>query len=337
MKVYTLIDNVSRSDEYRSEFGLSYLIRTEKHTVLFDSGASGLFAENAEKMGVHLEDVDIAVLSHGHFDHGGGLEHFLRLNRKAKIYMSEKAFREYFNSSGKYIGLRADLMRSDRIVYIEDQADEDGNLRIDEEMMLVCPRIRNGESRKPEESDSEDCPDRHSDRTSRYSYRHPVNTYGLTVFSDGGLTADLFEHEVYLHLTETRIAKPQLEKPLPVDVQSSVIRNRDFRDEDVHPAEIQASPNCRQKTVLFSGCSHRGILNIVDWFRPDVLFGGFHLFPLNTYGEDAKTLRGIAEELLRYDTMYYTCHCTGIPQFEFLSGIMEDRIRYLAAGEMVEV
>ncbi len=82
------------------------------------------------------------------------------------------------------------------------------------------------------------------------------------------------------------------------------------------------------KRVVFSGCSHKGILNIVEWFRPDVLVGGFHFskLPLD------ETLAGYAEYLNRFSTVFYTCHCTGTEQFAFMKTRM-DRLFYLAAGQ----
>ena len=83
-------------------------------------------------------------------------------------------------------------------------------------------------------------------------------------------------------------------------------------------------PNC--------GCSHKGILNIVDWFRPDVLVGGFHFsgLPLD------ETLAGYARQLDSSGAVFYTCHCTGRPQYEFMARQMS-RLHYLSTGQTIEL
>ena len=91
------------------------------------------------------------------------------------------------------------------------------------------------------------------------------------------------------------------------------------------------------KRVLFSGCSHKGILNITEWFEPDVLIGGFHFMKLDPSTKDADVLTAAADELLSYDAKYYTCHCTGIEQFEFLKRIMGDKLSYLSTGMKLEI
>ena len=53
--------------------GLSFFIETAEKKILFDTGLSGLFFTNAEKMGISLRDLDFLILSHGHSDHTGGL------------------------------------------------------------------------------------------------------------------------------------------------------------------------------------------------------------------------------------------------------------------------
>ena len=58
---------------YGAEHGLSFLIEADLR-MLFDTGASDLFIRNAEKMGIDLDSVDTVVLSHGHYDHGNGLQ-----------------------------------------------------------------------------------------------------------------------------------------------------------------------------------------------------------------------------------------------------------------------
>ena len=84
------------------------------------------------------------------------------------------------------------------------------------------------------------------------------------------------------------------------------------------------------RRVLFSGCSHAGIRDIVEWFYPDVLIGGFHVSKM-ALGEE---LTALGEALATHGTDYYTCHCTGEAQFAFLRERMP-RLRYLAGGQTI--
>ena len=67
-----------------------------------------------------LADVDIAVLSHGHYDHGGGLATFLELNKNAPVYINRHAFEPHFNGTEKYIGLDTSLSNHPRLVYTKE-------------------------------------------------------------------------------------------------------------------------------------------------------------------------------------------------------------------------
>ncbi len=91
-----------------------------------------------------------------------------------------------------------------------------------------------------------------------------------------------------------------------------------------------------QKRILFSGCSHKGILNIVQWFLPDVLVGGFHFMKLDPE-KDASVLEAAAEQLLRYSTVYYTGHCTGEGPFALLKERMGERLHAVHSGTMIEI
>ena len=80
-------------------------------------GQTNLFLKNAIKLGVDLAKVDIAILSHGHYDHGSGLEEFLRINDQASVYVSQYAFEAFYNGKEKYIGLNSLLKQMARLSY----------------------------------------------------------------------------------------------------------------------------------------------------------------------------------------------------------------------------
>jgi 7,8-dihydropterin-6-yl-methyl-4-(beta-D-ribofuranosyl)aminobenzene 5'-phosphate synthase len=70
-----VLSEAKAGKDLASEHGLSYYIEHDHKKILFDTGASDLFKSNARKLGIDLESIDLAVLSHGHFDHGDGLIH----------------------------------------------------------------------------------------------------------------------------------------------------------------------------------------------------------------------------------------------------------------------
>ncbi len=145
LQIRVLVENKSENKDLKSEHGLSLYIETKKHKVLFDTGASALFAENAEKMGIDLASVDLAVLSHGHYDHGGGLAVFLEKNKNAKVYLQAEAFGEHYANSisgeKKYIGLDQGLLPNERFVFTKETfvIDEELELFSGAEGELFCP------------------------------------------------------------------------------------------------------------------------------------------------------------------------------------------------------
>ena len=117
MKIVVLAENTACREDLQAEHGLSLYMETGDHKILFDMGQSEAFAKNAQKLGVDLTRVDFAVLSHGHYDHGGGLETFLQINSHAPVYLHQEAFGEYYNGSEKYIGLSKSLTANPRLVF----------------------------------------------------------------------------------------------------------------------------------------------------------------------------------------------------------------------------
>jgi len=82
IRITTLSENTAGSGRFLAEWGLSILIETDKANVLLDTGGSISASYNADALGIDLSQIDKLVLSHGHYDHTGGLRHVLRKMRK---------------------------------------------------------------------------------------------------------------------------------------------------------------------------------------------------------------------------------------------------------------
>lgn len=137
MRITTLIENTKGVAGCACEHGLSFYIETKRHTVLMDTGQSALFLENAAKLGADLTRVDTVVISHGHYDHGGGLPHFMKVNDHAAIYLQKAAADGHYSVDSpekppRYNGLAPEIMQSDRITWL------DGDLQIDDELSIFA-------------------------------------------------------------------------------------------------------------------------------------------------------------------------------------------------------
>lgn len=123
MKIRILTDNKAK-DGLKGEWGLSVYIEHNGRRMLLDTGASPLFAGNAEKCGVDLSDVDLAFLSHAHYDHSNGFGEFFRLNKKAPLYLNSSCKENCYGKRwifSKYIGIKrgyCDTYR-ERLVYTD--------------------------------------------------------------------------------------------------------------------------------------------------------------------------------------------------------------------------
>ena len=257
MKIWTLIENTSRSPDLTAEHGLSLYIQTGNRKLLFDMGQGAAFAQNARKLGINLSEVDTAIVSHGHYDHGGGMGTFLRENTHAPIYVNQKAFAPHFNAQAHYIGLEPALETHPRLIPTGDLHTLGDGLTL--YGTIPCPV--------------------------------PIQSFGLTRQEGNGKVPDSFCHEQYLLAEEAG------------------------------------------KRILFSGCSHRGILNILRRFQPDILVGGLHLQKLPS---DSPELREIAQQLAAFPTRYYTGHCTGPEQFDAMKQILGDRLQSIPTGTVLE-
>ncbi|MDR1701749.1 MAG: MBL fold metallo-hydrolase [Sporomusaceae bacterium] len=260
MKITALVENRSACG-LKTKHGLALYIETDNHKILFDLGPDDTLFTNAAKCGIDLKSVDTVIISHGHYDHGGALELFLKHNTTAKVFIQRQAFEKHYSKVlfwKKEIGLAADLQVQPQIILL------DGDHQIDAELFLftVAPGKRKCYSEVNDD------------------------LYNATGRDD-------FSHE-----------------------QNLIV--------------------CENVKVLFMGCGHNGVVNILEAaapYRPQVCIGGYHLQnPVTKKTVAPELLAKIAQELAKYEIEYYTCHCTGQKAYNFLAGKLPN-MRYLSCGE----
>ena len=272
MRISAVIENTS-SCGMPVEHGLSLYVQLSSClNVLFDMGQGTLFAENAKAMGLSVADVDLAVVSHGHYDHGGGLRTFLSSNQKANVYIHKYAFLPHFSLKDfglKYIGLDPELQTSSRITLC------DSVTPIADDMMLFADV--NGD------------------------FCLPVGNRLL--FGPDKSVNDDFCHEQNLVVFEG------------------------------------------EKVVLFAGCAHSGIINIMRKAESLIgrqithAFSGMHLVKSGLTNEQEDCfIQKLAAELSSFgNCTFFTMHCTGVLQYEKLHNVLGDKIHYLSCGENVVI
>lgn len=96
MKVTVVVENTASKDGMIPEHGICFWIEIGATKVIFDTGQGGALLNNARILGTHLEQAESVVLSHGHYDHTGGLKTVLQLSRNTKVYAHQAAFQPKF-------------------------------------------------------------------------------------------------------------------------------------------------------------------------------------------------------------------------------------------------
>lgn len=102
MKIAILAENTAWQG-FGAQHGLSYVIEHQQNRLLFDTGHSHLFLDNAKKMGIDVQSLQTVVLSHGHWDHGNGLQF---LSQKKLFCHPDVFMKRYRQSDHSYIGLK---------------------------------------------------------------------------------------------------------------------------------------------------------------------------------------------------------------------------------------
>lgn len=254
------------------EHGLSVHVELGDYNILYDFGARGTLIPNSRILGVKLEEVKEAILSHGHYDHGGDLESFLEINRTAAVHHGRDAFSPRWSISkgsprGVGLSFSAEGPPGERLSVVEKLED-----RGDYIILPAAPGHR----------------------------AKPKGNSLLLAGPAGGRLQDDFVDELTL-----------------------VIRGS-------------------EGLIVVTGCSHRGILNIVDQvstYCPDcpisALVGGFHLRD----GEESET--DIAEVCRRLSQSLpvgriYSGHCTEATAGRIMADTFTDRYQTLYSGMIIE-
>lgn len=277
MRIINLVENELGETGCEAAHGLSFYVETENHKLLFDTSPSDVVLRNAQKLGVDLTAVDTVILSHGHYDHSGGILSFVEVNPRAKIYMQHNAGGDYYAYDGedkgfRYIGIDKKILSSPQVQLLE------GDTKLDDELQLFTVDKR--------------------------AFPLPSTNKRLRELRGIEYKQDEFKHEQNLLLTADG------------------------------------------KKILFCGCAHNGILNVMETLErkfgkellPDLVIGGFHLMKRTEFSEtDTAEVTEIANRLKSYKAHFATCHCTGLPVFNQMKEIMGEQLSYVHSGDEVVV
>ncbi len=274
IKITTLIENkLSKDRQLDAEHGISLYIEIDNKKILFDTGQSGNFIENAKKLNIDLNDLDYVVISHSHYDHSGGFEKLVEeYDNNFKLFLGKDFFKEKYSESGdiyRYVGssFGREYLREKNIKteYIEEIK------HITENTMIITDFKRNPQYENVNET--------------------------MFIKENGEYSLDKFTDEI----------------AIVIDTEKGL--------------------------VVLVGCSHPGIVNMLDTIIEKTgkkiysLIGGTHLMK-----EDDEKINKIIDYLKDNGIKQIgACHCTGRQGETMLSQQMEDAFLYNNTGDKIYV
>lgn len=99
VKITILVENTTPIPSFVGEYGFAALVSIDDKRFLFDTGSAGAVFTNAKILGIDLQAIDRLIISHGHFDHTGGVVPFLQMGKK-KVYAQKEVFTKRYVVNG---------------------------------------------------------------------------------------------------------------------------------------------------------------------------------------------------------------------------------------------
>ncbi len=337
MKIITLCeDRVPHSSNLKVERGMSLYIEADGFRLLFDTGSSGLFMENAKMLGVPLDKVDGVIISHGHYDHANGLVPYKKEYPEVPFYIHKDAletYLHYYPKGYKFKYAGAVIPRDSYSKISIDPAIKDLPKKVIVEGN-VC--LFNGIREKGDKLWA-------GDGTLTIRKLDADNYINIITDLSGSYKRNK-KNEGLVRLISDNV---DVNKDLTINENTGLgvfpedVKVETKEDDFSHEMALSVCENGVRALIV--GCSHNGIVNTLKRYKsiyacyPNIVVGGFHLSNDFTTKEDIEEIREIGEFLKSTGALFYTGHCTTRSVTKELKKVCGEMVKEFSLGQIIMV